>query len=174
MDIDTLYKISYGVYIVSSIKDGKMNGLVSTTVFQTTAEPPTLTASINKGSLTHEYLSHSGVFGVSVLSRDTPMKFIGTFGFKSGRDIDKFEGVEYTTGATGAPIVLDNAVAYLEARVVNSLDLGTHTLFVGELAGAETLNDKPLMTYAYYHDIKHGRSPETAPTFIGRKGEHNG
>jgi len=170
MDINTLYKISYGVYIVSSMKGEKRNGLISTTVFQTTAEPPTITASINKRSLTHEYILHSKVFGVSVLSRETPMKFIGTFGFKSGRDIDKFEGVECVTGATGAPIVLDNAVAYLDAKVVNSLDLGTHTLFVGELVGAETLNDNALMTYAYYHDVKHGRSPEAAPTFIGKKG----
>jgi len=170
MDMNTLYKISYGVYIVSSVKDGHPNGLISTTVFQTTAEPPTITASINKGALTHEYISHSRVFGVSVLSRETPMKFIGTFGFKSGRDIDKFEGVEHITAQTGAPIVVDNAIAYLEARVVNSLDLGTHTLFVGELAGAETLTDGEPMTYAYYHDIKHGRSPEAAPTFIRRTG----
>ena len=170
MDINTLYKISYGVYIVSSMKDGKPNGLISTTIFQTTAEPPTITASINKQSLTHEYILQSGVFCVSVLSKDTPMKFIGTFGFKSGREIDKFKGVEYTTGETGAPIVLENAVAYLEAKVVNSLDLGTHTLFVGEVVGAETLNDNELMTYAYYHDIKHGMSPAAAPTYIGKKG----
>ena len=170
MDINTLYKISYGLYIVSSKKGERRNGLISTTVFQTTAEPPTVTASINKLSLTHEYIAHSGVFGVSVLSKATPMKFIGTFGFKSGRDIDKFDGVECTTGSTGAPIVLENAVAYLDAKVINSLDLGTHTLFVGEVVGAETLNDSELMTYAYYHDVKHGMSPEAAPTFIRKIG----
>lgn len=170
MDMSTLCKISYGVYIVSSMKGGRPNGLVSTTVFQTTSEPPTIAAAINKGSLTHECITESGVFGVSILSRDTPMKFIGTFGFRSGRDIDKFDRVEHTTGITGVPIVLDNAVGYLEARVISSLDLSTHTLFVGGLAGAETLNNSEPMTYAYYHDVKHGRSPEAAPTFIRRKG----
>lgn len=170
MDLKALYKISYGMYIVSSKKGGRLNGLIGTTVFQTTAEPPTVTVSINKQSLTHEYIEHSKVFGVSVLSRETPMKFIGTFGFKSGREIDKFENVGYTTGETGAPIVTDNAVAYIEARVVNSVDLGTHTLFIGEVAGAKTLNGNDLMTYSYYHDVKHGRSPKAAPTYIGKKG----
>ncbi len=170
MDLKTLYKISYGMYIVSSKKGERLNGLVSTTVFQTTSEPPTITASINRSALTHEFIEQSGVFGVSILSRETPMKFIGTFGFKSGRDIDKFEGVDYITGESGAPIVLDHAVAYIDARVVSSCNLGTHTLFVGEVVGAKTLNDKDLMTYAYYHDIKHGRSPKAAPTYIGREG----
>ncbi|MGD9141914.1 MAG: flavin reductase family protein, partial [bacterium] len=91
MDITAFHMVSYGIYVVSSMKDGRPNGQIANTVFQITPDPPTVAVSINKLNLTWEYIKESGVFTVSVLSTETPMSFIGTFGFKSGRDIDKFE-----------------------------------------------------------------------------------
>src|SRR4030065_680065 len=117
MDLKALYKLGYGVYIVTSKKDSRLNGQIANTLFQVTSEPPTVAVSINKNNLTHEFIKESKVFAASVLCQDTPLNFIGRFGFKSGRDTDKFEGVNYKIGETGAPIVLDNAVSYLEARV---------------------------------------------------------
>ncbi len=166
MNLKALYKISYGVYIVASKKGDKFNGQIANTVFQVTSEPPQIAISINKSNLTHEFIESSGVFTVSVLSTETPMTQIGKFGFKSGRDIDKFESTNYKVGKTGAPIVLDNALAYLECEVVKSLDTGTHTIFVGRIVDADVLSDGEPMTYAYYHQIKKGKSPKTAPTYI--------
>lgn len=98
------------------------------------------------------------------------MPFVGRFGFRSGRDIDKFEQVSYKIGQTGVPIVLDNTVGFLEAEVTESIDVVTHTLFIAKIVACETLNrDKAPMTYAYYRDIKQGKTPETAATYIKAK-----
>ncbi|MEM2890485.1 MAG: flavin reductase [Candidatus Hadarchaeum sp.] len=166
MDLKTLYKISYGLYVVSSKYENKLNGQIANTVFQTTSDPPTIAVCLNKKNLTHEIIQKSNVFAVSILAKDAPLNFIGNFGFKTGRETDKFKEVKYKIGVTGAPIVLDNAVGYLEAEVINSLDVGTHTIFIGKIVEAQTLSNAEPMTYAYYHEIKRGVSPPTAPTYI--------
>jgi flavin reductase (DIM6/NTAB) family NADH-FMN oxidoreductase RutF/rubredoxin len=166
MNLKTLYKISYGLYIISSKTGEKRNGQIANTVFQITSEPPTVAVSINKQNFTHECIQTSGIFAVSILSKETPMKFIGHFGFKCGRDLDKFKDVKYKFGVTGAPIVLENTVGYLEAEVTNSIDVGTHTIFVGKVVDAEIIKDGEPMTYAYYHEVKRGTAPKTAPTYI--------
>ncbi len=166
MQLEALYKLSYGMYVVSSVKGKKFNGQIANTVFQMTPNPVTVAACINKKNLTHEFIEASGVFSVSVLERDTPMSFIGRFGFRSGRDFDKFDGINYEVGKTGSPVVIDNAVAFLEAEVVDKVDVGTHTLFVGRVVDAGILSDKEVMTYAYYHFVKRGKTPETASVFV--------
>jgi len=98
MDLKALYNISYGIYVVSSKKENRINGQIANTVFQTTSEPATIAVCINKENLTHEFITESKVFSVSVLEQETDMKFIGKFGFKSGRDEDKFKGVNYKIG----------------------------------------------------------------------------
>ncbi len=169
MNKKALWKISYGLYIVSSKKDGKFNGQIANTVFQLTAEPPTIGVCINKNNLTHEYIQESKVFTVSILSTQATMKFIGLFGFKCGRDIEKFKDINYKIGKTGAPIVLNNTIGYLECEVTGSMDTGTHTLFVGKLMDAEIINDKEPLTYEYYHKVLRGRAPKTATTYINEE-----
>jgi len=166
MNHEALHKISYGLYVVTSGKRDNCNGQIANTVFQATSEPPTITVCINKKNFTHKFIRESGFFAVSVLSRRTPLEFIGHFGFRSGRDIDKFKGVNCKVGRTGAPIVLDHAIAYLEAKVIKEVDGGTHTIFIGKVVDAEILTDEEPITYAYYHEIKRGVTPETAPTYI--------
>ena len=166
MNPKALYQISYGLYVVSSRKENKFNGQIANTVFQITSEPPTIAVSINKQNLTHQFIQENGKFAVSILSKDTPMKFIGHFGFKSGREIDKFKDINFKIGDNGVPIVLDNATAYLVAEVTKEVDVGTHTIFVGEVVEAEILKNEEPMTYAYYHEVKRGKAPKTAPTYI--------
>jgi flavin reductase (DIM6/NTAB) family NADH-FMN oxidoreductase RutF/rubredoxin len=161
-----LFKLGYGVYVVTSIKGEKLNGQIANTVFQITSEPPTIAVSINKKNLTWEYIKESGVFAVSVISQDAPLSFIGNFGFKSGRDTDKLSGINLKIGQTKAPLILDNTTAYLEAKVSQEMDLGTHTLFIGDVVDGDVLNEKPSMSYDYYHVIKRGTTPRTAPSFI--------
>ena len=165
MDKNALFKISYGMYIITSKFQEKINGQIANTLFQITSEPATAAVSINKLNLTHQYIEGSGFFGVTVLSEETPMQFIGNFGFKSGRDINKFEKIKYKTLSTGAPIVTDFAVAALDFRVTQKVDVLTHTIFIGDLVDAENYSDKDVMTYSYFHLIKKGKSPKNAPTY---------
>ncbi len=171
MNTKALQQISYGLYIIGSRKGDRINGQIANTVIQTSSEPPTISVCINKGNLTHEFIKDSRVFTVSIISKDAPLSLIGQFGFKSGRDINKFEGVNYKTGETKAPIVLDHTLAYLEVRVTKELDVETHTDFVGELIGAEILKEGEPMTYAYYHQVKRGTTPKTAPSYVEEKKE---
>jgi len=167
-DPKALWSMSYGLYIVSSRSaDGKLNGQIANSVFQVTAEPPQVAVAINKGSLTHSYIEESRAFAVSVLSQDATMKFIGLFGFRSGKDVDKLSRANYKVGTTGAPVVLDYALSFLEAEVVEAVDPGTHTLFVGKVVAGEVLAEGTPLTYADYHEKKKGKAPKAAPTYRG-------
>jgi len=165
MDTKALYLISYGMYIVCSKKGDKINGQTANTVIQVASEPPMISVCINKQNLTHEFIEDSKVFTASILSQNAPLKLIGGFGFKSGRDVNKFEGIKYKLGQSGAPVILDSTLGYLEAKVINSIDMKTHTIFVGELVGAEVLGEGESMTYAYYHMVKRGTTPKSAPHY---------
>jgi flavin reductase (DIM6/NTAB) family NADH-FMN oxidoreductase RutF/rubredoxin len=166
VDTKALHQISYGLYLISSSKGGKFNGQIANTLFQVTSEPLTVAVCINKQNLTHSFIRDSHVLVASILSQDTPLRFIGDFGFRSGRDVDKFDQVNYRIGKTGAPIVLDHALAYMEAEIINEMDAGTHSIFLGKLVEAEILSSGVPMTYAYYHEVKRGSTPKAAPTFI--------
>jgi ferric-chelate reductase [NAD(P)H] len=169
MNLNALHKISYGMYIVGSHKGDKLNGQIANTVFQISSEPPTIAVSINKKNLTHEYIEDSRVFSASVLCQAATLPFIGGFGFKSGRDVDKLKGVNYKVGQTGSPIFLDNANAYIEAEVIQDVDAGTHTIFIGRVVAAEILTEDPCMTYDYYYQVKRGTTPKTAPSYIPKE-----
>jgi flavin reductase (DIM6/NTAB) family NADH-FMN oxidoreductase RutF/rubredoxin len=169
INLKALHKITYGLYVVCSKSDGKANGQIANAIFQVTSEPPTIAISINKKNLTHELIKKSKFFTISVLSEETPMTLIGTFGFKCGRDIDKITGVNCKSGISNIPIVLEHSIAYIEAEVVNSVDVGTHTIFIGKVIDCDIIDDKKPMTYDYYHKVKGGLSPKTAPTYIAKE-----
>ena len=141
MDLKALQKLGYGLYVVCSRKGDRLNGQIANTVFQVCSEPPTIAVALNRNNLTHEFIGESKVFTGSILSQETPLSFIGHFGFKSGRDVDKLKEVDYRLGVTQAPIVLGHTLATLEARVVHQFDVGTHTVFVGEIVGADVVQD---------------------------------
>ena len=165
MDAKALYLISYGMYIICSKKGDKINGQTANSMVQVASEPPIISVCINKQNLTHEFIQESKVFTASVIAQNAPLKLIGSFGFKSGRDVNKFEDVNYKIGQSGAPVILDGTLGYLEAKVIDSVDAKTHTIFVGELVGAEVLAEGEPMTYAYYHIVKRGTTPKSAPSF---------
>ena len=167
MDLKALHNITYGVYVITSKANERINGQAANTVFQISSEPATLAVSINKQNFTHGLIKESGLFAVSVLPEETPISLIGQFGFKSGRDVDKFEGMKYETTESGIPYLTeDDSLAYIEARVIQEVDANTHTIFIGEVIDAKILRDGKPMTYAYYHQVKRGTTPPTAPTYI--------
>ena len=166
MDLTALFKLSYGVYVICSKKGDKINGQTANAVIQITSEPPTIAISINKQNLTHEYIKESKVFSIAILSQDTPLNFIGTFGFKSGRDQNKLDGIRYKIGSSQAPVLVDNSLASIEAKVIKDIDVGTHSIFIGEIIDAGILKQGEPMTYAYYHQVKRGTTPKTAATYV--------
>jgi flavin reductase (DIM6/NTAB) family NADH-FMN oxidoreductase RutF/rubredoxin len=171
MNVKALHSCTYGLYVVSSRKGDKFNGQIANTVFQVASEPPIIAVSISKQNLTHEFITESRVFTASILSRETPLSFIGHFGFKSGREIEKFKDINYRLGETRTPIVLDHTLAYLEIKVNNQVDVGTHTIFLGELVGADVLKQGEPLTYAFYHEVKRGSTPKAAPSYVAEKKE---
>lgn len=146
-----LFAMSYGMFVVTSKKDGRLNGQAANTVFQITSEPARVALGINNKNLTHEFITASGVAAVTVLGKGN-MRLIKKFGFASGRDVDKFADIDYLTGpATGCPVLKDGA-AYLELKILKdkSIDAGTHTLFVADVVGGGALKTVEPITYAYY------------------------
>jgi len=171
MDLDALHYLTYGLFAVSSFKENKINCQIANTVIQICSNPQIISAVINKNNLTHEYISSSKVFSASILSIDTPVKFIGNLGFKSGRDTDKFAEIKYKIGMTKAPVVLDYTLACLEAEVINQIDVYTHTIFLGQIVNAEMISTGEPITYAYYQQVKRGTTPKSAPSYIAEKKE---
>ncbi len=167
MNPKALQKLGYGLYVVCSRKEGKFNGQIANTLSQVCSEPPVVAVALNRQNLTHEFISKSKVFTGSILSQETPLPFIGNFGFKSGRDFDKLKGIQYKLGETSVPIVLENSLAYLEAKVLSQIEVGTHTVFLGGVVGGDIVKEGDPMTYAYYHQVKKGTTPKSAPSYVG-------
>ncbi|MDK2820846.1 MAG: hypothetical protein PWP31_811 [Clostridia bacterium] len=145
-----LFKITYGLYIVGSFDGDKLNGQVCNTAFQITSTPMRVVIGINNKNYTNELIKKTGFFSLCVLSKDG-FKMVQNFGFRSGREHDKFDGIAYRRGVTGAPIIED-CIAWVECRVEEkaTVDVGTHTMFVGEVVEGGINRDADPMTYDYY------------------------
>jgi len=165
MDYKVFNEVSYGLYVVTSVFEGRMNGQVVNTVLQVTSDPPRFGVIINRKNMTHDIILQSGVFGVSILSQDAPMTFIGLFGFRSGRDIDKLSQAKWIEGKTGCPLVTECALGIMEAKLFKTMDVGTHTIFVGDIVDARAVGDGKPMTYEYYHVHLRGKTAKNAPTY---------
>ena len=169
VDPKALFAISYGLYVVATNLDGKLNGQVVNAVMQITAEPICITVCLNKANYTTELLTKSKKFSVSVFAEDVSLPFIGNFGFRSGREHDKFSKCAYKISDLGLPIITEHMTAAVEAEVIDVVDVHTHQLFVGEVKSAEVLADVNPLTYADYHKLKRGKSPAGAPSVIFNK-----
>lgn len=161
--------LSYGVYIVSTMDGQRPTGCIANSAMQITSEPATIAVSINHDNYTNGCIDKSGMFAVSILSEQTDPGLIGTFGFQSGKDVDKFEGIE-AINKEGLAVVAD-ACSYVICKVINKMETATHTVFLGEVVAADTLKSEEPMTYAYYHKVVKGKSPKNAPTYIAEEQE---
>ncbi|MCX6256558.1 MAG: flavin reductase [Bacteroidia bacterium] len=167
INTEALFKVSYGIYIVCSGNKEQGNGYISNTVFQVTAEPVRFASCCSKKNYTSELISKTGSFSVSVLHTDVSPEIFGKFGYKSGKDIDKLKGMQIKYGLTGVPILLEGIVAFLECKVIDTIDVGTHLIFIGELVQSEIIDDsQEPMTYQYYRQVRKGLAPKNAPTFM--------
>ncbi|RKZ03869.1 High molecular weight rubredoxin [Candidatus Fermentibacteria bacterium] len=165
MDITPLFTITYGLYVVGSRSGDKLNAQISNTVFQVTADPVKVAVSINKTELTHELISKTGKCCIGVLSESANMAFIGNFGFKSGRDVDKFATIPCTLAPSGCPMPGVNILAFIDLDICDSIDVDTHTVFIGEVTDCGITGEGTPMSYSYYREVLCGKTPPTAPSY---------
>lgn len=164
---EAMFHVSYGLYVICSGDKDLGNGYISNTFFQVTAQPPQFATCCNKDNYTAELIRNSGAFSASVLHQETKTKVFGRFGYKSGKDFDKFADVKIEYGETGVPIYAEDVIGWMECRVIQTVDVGTHLIFIGELLHSEVLNDSiDPMTYLYYKNVKKGVAPKNAPTYV--------
>ncbi len=167
MNTEAFFKLTYGLYILSSRDGDKLNGHISNTVFQVTAEPSRIAVATHRDNLTTEYIHKSKVFAVSALQQEVDLEFLGPWGFKSGREVNKFQGINFKTGKTGAPIVLDKSIAWYECEVEQHFEVGTHVIFIGRVIDLDIIDDqKQPLTYSHYREVIKGVSPKNSPTYL--------
>ena len=146
-----LFKIGYGLYVVTARDGEKDNGQIVNTVTQVSDKPNRIAVNINKVNYTCEMINKTGRLNVCVLSEEAPFKVFEHFGFQSGRDVDKFADFKYVERASNGVLFLDKyANAYISGKVVDKVDLGTHTMFICEVTECVVLSDRETMTYTYY------------------------
>ena len=167
-----LRDLSYGVYVVGSLDDGRNVGCVINSAVQITSSPVTIAISINHDNYTNECIKKCNKFSVSVLNEDCDSSIIGTFGFSSSRDTDKYKDVKFET-CEGLPIISE-ANGYIVCEVMSTLETETHTIFVGKVIAMDKTCDKVPMTYKYYHEVLKGKSPKNAPTYVDIEEEIKG
>ncbi len=158
-----LRNLSYGMYVVGA-KDEKENGCIVNTVVQITSDPAVISVSINHDNYTNELIKKTKKFSVSILGEQVDPKIIGTFGYQSGRDLNKYENIE-TEDLSGLPVLKDSCGTMI-CRVINIVETTTHTIFLGEVISSTEGNMDQPMTYRYYHEVLKGKSPKNAPTYV--------
>lgn len=152
MDNTALFKISYGLFALTAKENEKQNGCIINTAAQVTSTPNRLSITVNKANFTHDMVLRTGEFNISVLSESAPFEVFERFGFHSGRDTEKILTCPYASFADNGIAYLGEYVnAYFSCKTVETLDLGTHTMFIADIADAKVLSDEASMTYDYYH-----------------------
>lgn len=170
MDSKIFRSMSYGVYVAGTMDGVRPTGCIVNSVMQITSSPATVAISVNHDNYTNGSIAKSGLFSFSILAEDSDPGLIGGFGFRSGKDVNKFDGVDHEMAA-GVPVVKDSC-GYVVCRVIHTMETATHTVFLGEVIDGVVYegNRKP-MTYAYYHQVVKGKSPKNAPTYLPEEEE---
>ena len=159
-----LRDLTYGVYVIGS-KDGNRDvGCIANSVMQITSNPASIAISINHDNYTNKCIKECNKFSVSILNVDSNLKIIGTFGFSSSKDVDKFN--DFDSEVIDGVSVVKDANGYIICDVVNVLETETHTIFIGKVVSMNKFNDKIPMSYKYYHEVLKGSSSSKAPTYI--------
>ena len=151
MDKNAFRNLSYGVYTVTAWDNGRPTGCTANSAMQITSSPATIAVSINHDNYTNSVIKELGKFAIAIIAEDSDATVIGRFGFMTGRDTDKFDGVPYTV--RGMMPIPDTACAYICCNVIDKMETATHTVFLGEVTDAGVTRSATPMTYAYYHNV---------------------
>jgi len=152
MDNKAMYKLVYGLHVLTAREGAKDNGCIINTGIQVTTAPNRMVAAVNKQNYTHDMIQKTGLFNLSFISEKAPFSLFQNFGFQTGREADKFAAfTEVRRSENGLYYVSGGANAFVSASVVSATDLGTHTLFLADVTDAGVLSEDESMSYAYYH-----------------------
>ena len=152
MNQAAMFQLSYGLFVLSAKNGEKDNGCIVNTVQQITTTPNRISIAVNKDNFTHDMIKDTGSFNVSILSEEVTFDIFKHFGFQSGRDVDKLKNFsDYERSSNGIFYLNKYANAFLSASVAETVDLGTHTMFIADVTDGEVLSQVPSVTYAYYH-----------------------
>lgn len=156
MNNKALYNITYGLYLLTAKEDDFHNGCIINTAIQVANNPTRISIASIKGNKTHDMIMNTGIFNISAITEQADFSLFQRFGMQSGRDVDKFNGFTHIAlSENGLYYLSKNANMYLSAKVTGKMDLGSHTLFIGELTDGEVLSSDPSCTYGFYQsDIK--------------------
>jgi len=146
-----LYNIGYGLYVLSVNNGNKDSGCIVNTVIQVTSTPLQVAVTVNKENYTHEVIAEKGIMNVNCLSVKAPFSVFENFGFKSGRDAEKFADVSFKRSENGLPVLNDYINSFMSLMVTRTVDLGTHTMFICTVTEADVISKDESMTYSYYH-----------------------
>lgn len=160
IDSTAMFSMSYGLYVVSSEADGLKAGCVVNTAVQVTAEPVRMSVAVHKDNVTAGVIAKAGAFTVTAIDQTADMMYIGNFGFRTSDTYDKFEKYQTVVSEVGCPYCPEHACAMYACKLIDTVDVGTHYLFVGEVVQAERLSDEPPLTYAYYQARSGARRPQ--------------
>lgn len=163
MDNKAMHYLSYGLFVLTTSFEGEDNGCIINTAGQVTTEPNRISITVNNTNHTTELIKKSGKFNISTLSEDANFEVFKHFGFKSGREVNKFDGYSACKrSANGIYYTTEGVNSYISATVEQTIDLGTHTMFIAKVDAMEVLSKTPSATYAYYHaNIKPKAEPKT-------------
>ena len=151
MDNQALFKLSYGLFVLTARDGEKDNGCIINTAIQAASTPNQLSICVNKANYTHDMIVKTGIFTVSILTKKASFDIFKRFGFASGRDVDKFaDYAECKRGENSVYYITEATNAYISVKVSKTEDLGSYTMFVGEITDMEVLSEEPSVTYAYY------------------------
>ena len=169
-DKQAFHSLSYGMYVIGTRFGDKDYGCVANTFAQVTSSPLQVSVALNKENATTAAVRQAGRFTASCLSEQADMQLIGTFGFHTSTELDKFAQHASARDEAGMPYVAEQCCAWFSAKVVSELDLGTHVLFVGEVQECAKIADAGSpMTYAFYHQVKGGKTPPKASSYLGEE-----
>lgn len=169
MNTNVFRNLSYGVYVISSLDGDRNTGCVANSIMQITSAPATIALSMNHDNFTNSCIEKTGKFAISILSEASEAALIGQFGFQSGKDVNKFDNVDFEV-KEGLPVLKDSC-GYIVCKVIDKMETATHTVFLGEVIDGDTIGNTPAMTYAYYHKVVKGKSPKNAPTYLPEEAE---
>ena len=166
MDPKAMFKLSYGLFVLTAREGEKDNGCITNTAIQVTSEPNRISIAVNKANYTHDMVMHTRKFNVSILSQEASFDTFKHFGFQSGRNVDKFADFTACRRAeNGIYIITEGTNAYISAEVEQTIDLGTHTLFIAKVTDLDVLSSVSSATYEYYqNNIKPKPQAPAAPT----------
>lgn len=172
MDNKAFFKLSYGLYVVSSNCDSKDSACIANTFVQVTSDPARVCITLNKNNYTTKLIENSCVYNVGVLLDDVDMDIIRRFGFQSGKDVDKFDGIDYETDCQNVKQITNGIAASFSVKVISMTDVGTHIMFVGDVVDCKVLDESEVLTYANYHSKKNGTTPKNASSYQEDTSKH--